>query len=162
MKIVKHLDLLSVPASDPGVKAVTEHWNTNGLYLPANTTSHIQPLDGGIIVNFKAKFKMLFIRWIITVLDSGVSRDSEKCRPNMYQAIQWALTAWDEVTAYTIKNCWNKVKILPAPIVVAGGGTRDDVFDELRALLVSLGEECDLDVRRSAGREVDRGTNRVR
>ncbi len=54
-------------------------------------------------------------------------------------------TAWDEVTANTIKNCWNKVKILPAPILVAAGGTRDDVFDGLRALLVSfkLGEECD-------------------
>ena len=118
--------------------------NTNGVYLPANTTSHIQPLDAGIIVNFKAKFRKLFIRWIITVLDSGVTRDSEKCRPNMYQAIQWARTAWDDVTAETIKNCWNKVKILPAPVVVASGGTRDDVFAELQALLASMGEECDV------------------
>ncbi len=58
--------------------------------------------------------------------------------------------------ADTIKNCWNKVKImimsLAVPVtvvtvtVVAGGGTRDDVFkfDELRALLVSMGEECDV------------------
>ena len=96
--------------------------NTNAVSLPANTTSHIQPLDAGIIVNFKAKFRRLFIRWIIIVLDSGIARDSEKARPNMYQAIQWARTAWDEVTSETIKNCWNKVKILPAPLVVAGGG----------------------------------------
>ena len=78
------------------------------------------------------------------MLDSSVARDSEKCRPNMYQAIQWARTAWDEVTADTIKNCWNKVKIMPVPVVVAGGGTKDDVLDELRALLVSMGEECDV------------------
>ncbi len=34
-------------------------------------------------------------------------------------------------------NCLNKVKILPAPVIVAGGGATawDDVFDELRALL---------------------------
>jgi hypothetical protein len=62
----------------------------------------------------------------------------------MYQVIQWARTAWDEVTADTIKNCWNKVKILPIPVVVAGGGTRDAVFDELRNLLVSMGEDCDV------------------
>jgi hypothetical protein len=48
------------------------------------------------------------------------------------------------VTADTIKNCWNKVKIMPIPVVVAGGGTRDAVFDELRDLLVSMGEECDV------------------
>ena len=52
------------------------------------------------------------------MLDSGVARDSEKCRPDMYQAIQWARTAWDEVTADTIKNCWNKVMIMPSPVVL--------------------------------------------
>ncbi len=79
------------------------------------------------------------------MLDSGITRDSEKARPNMYQAIQWAQTAWDELTADTIKNCWNKVWILPVPIVVANGWTRDDVFDKLQALrlLVLVGEGCD-------------------
>jgi hypothetical protein len=77
------------------------------------------------------------------MLDSGVARDSEKCRPNMYQAIQWARTAWDEVTADTIKNCWNKVKIMSVPASSCCVGP-DDVFDELRALLVSMGEECDV------------------
>jgi hypothetical protein len=93
-------------------------------------------------MNFKAKFRRLFIRWIITVLYSGVAWDSEKCRPDMYQAIQWARTPGDAVTAETIKNCWNKVKIMPIPVVVASGGTRDAVFDELHDLLVSMGEEC--------------------
>ena len=61
----------------------------------------------------------------------------------MYQAIQWARTAWDDVTAVTIKNCWNKVKILPTPVLVIECGARDNVMDELQALLVSMGEECD-------------------
>ena len=27
-----------------------------------------------------------------------------------------------------MKNCWNKFKTLPAPVVVAGGGEKNDVF----------------------------------
>jgi hypothetical protein len=50
------------------------------------------------------------------------------------------------VTADTIKNCWNKVNIMPVPVVVAwgDGGIRDAAFDELHYLLVSMGEECDV------------------
>ncbi len=37
-------------------------------------------------------------------------------------------------------NSWKKVKILPVPVVVIGGEARDDLFDELQALLVSMGD----------------------
>ncbi len=53
----------------------------------------------------------------------------------MYQTIQWTRTAWDEVTADPIKNCWNTVKMLSIPAIVVGGGERNNVMDELRALL---------------------------
>jgi hypothetical protein len=74
--------------------------DTNGVFLTANTTSHIQPLNSSVIFNLKAKFRKLFICCIICMLDSGIARDSEQARPNMYQAIQWARTAWDEVSRY--------------------------------------------------------------
>jgi hypothetical protein len=62
--------------------------NSDVIFLPANTTSHIQPQDAGIIVNFKAKFRGIFTRWILCMLDSGHSRDSEEARPNMRQAFE--------------------------------------------------------------------------
>ena len=118
--------------------------NTNAVFMPANTTSHIQPLDGGIIVNFKAKFRRLFIRWIITMLDRGHARDSEQARPNMRQAIEWARTAWDEVTPETIKKCWNKVQILPIPTLVMDRAD-DSAEKEIAAILASLGEDWQFD-----------------
>jgi hypothetical protein len=114
--------------------------NTMAIFLPANTTSHIQPLDGGIIVNYKTKFRRLFIRWIITMLDGGHARDSEAARPNMRQAIEWSRSAWDQVTPETIKNCWNKVKILPTQVLVTGRVDNSDL-NEIAAILASLGEE---------------------
>ena len=49
-------------------------------------------------------------------------------------------------TADTIKNCWNKVIIMPVPVVVAGGGTRNDVLLYLTSCAPCwlLGEECDV------------------
>ena len=32
---------------------------------------------------------------------------------NVLQAIQYIIQGWDEITANTIQNCWNHVKILP-------------------------------------------------
>jgi hypothetical protein len=58
-------------------------------FLPANTTSHVQPLDRAMMeVSLSVSEQ---------TSDSGIARDSKKARPNMYQAIQWEV--WDEVTA---------------------------------------------------------------
>ena len=45
--------------------------NTNIVLIPPNTTSHIQPLDAGIIENFKVNFKYIQMQWIIAELESG-------------------------------------------------------------------------------------------
>ena len=85
---------------------------------------------------------MIFIGWIITMLDSGHCRDSEEARPNMQQALGWSKTAWDEVSSETIKNCWNKVGILPVPVEVRSGAEYP-VWNEIADFLASLGDGYD-------------------
>ena len=39
-------------------------------FLPKNTTSRLQPYEGGIIKNFKHKYRKLLIRYIFSRVDS--------------------------------------------------------------------------------------------
>lgn len=45
-------------------------------YLPPNTTAHLQPMDGGIIKSFKAKYKHYYCRHILELFEN--KRDLER------------------------------------------------------------------------------------
>jgi hypothetical protein len=81
------------------------------IFLPPNTTSHIQPMDQGIIAAFKAHYRKQHIQWHVQQLD--LQQDTQV---TIQQALLWAHIAWDEmVTRATIRNCWRKSGLLAEP-----------------------------------------------
>jgi len=46
--------------------------NIELIYLPLNTTAHLQPMDAGIIHSFKSKYKREFCNHIICQFDAGI------------------------------------------------------------------------------------------
>jgi len=44
--------------------------NIKVIFLPKNTTSRLQPLDAGIIKNFKCHYRAFVIKHVIAKIDS--------------------------------------------------------------------------------------------
>lgn len=105
-------------------------------HLPPNLTSHIQPLDAGIIRAFKAHYR----RALVMALINGVERTGAMPPVTVKDAIDFAGAAWHCVTAETIRNCWAHAGIFvhvgPHPAVQPAASNAlaavDAVMDDLQ------------------------------
>nr|CCA27957.1 PREDICTED: similar to Tigger transposable elementderived protein 6 putative [Albugo laibachii Nc14] len=92
--------------------------------LPPNTTAHLQPLDAGIICNFKiiiSKKKALYYADQLDEILSRFVEDGQETLEREFDAIgnvdvlvamRWEQEAWESVTCMTISNCWRHTGIL--------------------------------------------------
>lgn len=73
-------------------------------FFPANTTSKLQPLDQGIIKNFKSFYRKEIIQKLTVEIDHN-----KKISPiNLLEAVRFISKAWHNVTESTIINCFRK------------------------------------------------------
>ncbi|XP_057305270.1 tigger transposable element-derived protein 6-like [Hydractinia symbiolongicarpus] len=81
------------------------------VFLPKNTTSRLQPLDAGIIQNFKVKYRKRFVKYVLARIQENTSETEIVKAINVLVAIRWIQDAWKEVSSSTIKNCFQKCGI---------------------------------------------------
>lgn len=77
--------------------------NVKVVFLPPNTTSQLQPLDQGMIWNFKMNYRRLIVN---KLLDSHENK--AEFEMNVYNAIVFIHRAWRNETLKTIENCFAK------------------------------------------------------
>lgn len=82
--------------------------NIKILFLPPNTTSICQPLDQGIIKNFKVFYRTFILKHILSRMD-GIKSTAELSKSiDLLEAIYFIKNAWEQVSPSTIKNCFLK------------------------------------------------------
>ena len=69
--------------------------------MPPTTTSHLQPLDVGIIQCFKGHYRRQHLRHLVDWIDNDAPQ-----LVSLKDAVRYVKCAWDEVSSNTIENCW--------------------------------------------------------
>ena len=78
------------------------------IYFEPGLTSHIQPLDAGIIRCFKAHYRRLFC---LRAIQQDEAEEQDIYKTNLLEAMIMAERAWKDVSSNTIKNCWKHTEI---------------------------------------------------
>lgn len=94
-KIILFIDNCSAHNDLPSLK------NINVKFLPPNTTSKLQPLDAGIIQNFKVFYRKEVVHKLLLDIEKG-----KKDPVDVLQAIRFSHKAWAKVSQSTIFNCF--------------------------------------------------------
>ena len=89
-----------------------KYTNIKIVFLPANTTSVLQPLDLGIIKNSKLWYRKLLFRHVLAKIEECTTGSKVTKSLAILHAIRWVTEAWMQVTSDTIKKCFQNAGIL--------------------------------------------------
>ena len=86
--------------------------NVKLVFMPPNTTSLIQPMDQGVIANFKQHYRSLVLRHLMGIMEMDENegkRAAEVARKlTLLDSLHMQKAAWSRVTTATIVNCYKK------------------------------------------------------
>lgn len=82
--------------------------NIKVLFLPPNMTSHVEPMDMGIIKNLKHFYCKKVVLHLLAAQGISAPGNPKKTKLDVLQASRMLKSAWEEVTSTTIKNCFAK------------------------------------------------------
>ncbi|XP_063794663.1 jerky protein homolog [Pseudophryne corroboree] len=117
-------------------------YNVFTAYLPPNCTSLIQPQDQGILRSMKAKYRTLFMKRILDVVNSGKPIESFIKDFNMKDVLWFVASAWENVNSLTLKNGWHKLW----PAMVFENAPDEDPSIAFTGFRVANDDECVLEL----------------
>jgi hypothetical protein len=128
-----------------GVESEVEHglrvFNLSHIkveFLPPNITSHVQPLDQGIIASTKAHYRRQMVEWILDQANKAGNEDKclKELTPCFYNMLLWLKQSWCvHATSATIKSCWQKSELLDTAEPV---NSSDSATEALSAAMSAL------------------------
>lgn len=82
--------------------------NVKLMFLPPNVTAACQPLDQGVIQNFKVNYRQFVVRHILSKIDDAHSTSQLASCVNVLDAVLWTRSAIKKIKPLTVYNCFVK------------------------------------------------------
>ena len=79
----------------------------------------LQPLDLGIIKNFKVHYRTRLLRFVISKIETCTTASEVTKSINILHAIRWVAQAWEAVKPEIIKKCFRKAGVLDESFAVS-------------------------------------------
>ena len=105
-KIILFVDNCSAHCQLPNLTNITL------AYLPANTTSILQPLDQGVIHAVKSHYRKVFLRQLVAKMDSFENSSDAVKTFTVRDAIGLLAHSWSSLEAKTIQHCFTHAGFL--------------------------------------------------
>ena len=81
--------------------------NIKLVFFPANTTSHLQPMDQGIIQNLKTQYRKRVLRHTLHVLDTpGATLETVVKEITVLDACYWISSSMKDIASDTVTKCF--------------------------------------------------------
>lgn len=127
--------------------AVTNLHAIELAFLPPTTTSHIQPLDQGIIKTFKTIYRSKILRRLLLWVEA--KKDLQSFGITIFDCVQLSSRAWSEVDTQTIVNCFHHAGFqhdpFPETIDNSATGTSESTLNETRNIFTFLANNFGMD-----------------
>ncbi|XP_066471494.1 tigger transposable element-derived protein 1-like isoform X2 [Tiliqua scincoides] len=121
------------------------HPNVKVMFLPPNTASLLQPMDQGVIANFKAYYvRTTFAQALAAIDNENITLHDFWQSYNIYQAILNISKAWEEVSKVCLNRVWKK--LCPRLVHSFTEPERDETYEEVTYKIVKLAEQLRLNV----------------
>ena len=85
--------------------------NIKIVFLPAKTTTKLQPLDLGIINNFKMHYRKLLMQHVLSVMEECTSASEILKSVTVLQALRWVSQARKKVSSDIITKCFRRAGV---------------------------------------------------
>ena len=107
--------------------------NTKVKFFKPKLTAHLQPMDAGIIRNFKLYYRKGLVRHFIEAAEADKPLDI-----NLKEALSLTKQAWSLVKPETVSNCWLHTGILNSQTSFSSSteqhSSTDELVEEMEAL----------------------------
>ena len=105
--LVKALLLLdNAPVHLDSASLVSTEGDINAMFLPANTTALVQPMDQGVLEAMKRRYRKSLLQRLLLEDQEGRSIIEFCKKINIKDVVYMAAAAWDDVLALTLAKSW--------------------------------------------------------